>query len=117
MQVVAEMWEKPCFPIGAASEMVALHPQTLRRYEVLGLLVPARRAGRRLYSPRDIEHLRTISRLSTDLGLNLAGVEVIMRLNDRIQELQSEVDDLHTMKADLESQLAVLEERMRQVIA
>ncbi len=84
--------DEPCYVISVVSRMVNLHPQTLRYYERVGLIVPARSAGNvRLYSPKDIERLRKICRLTDELGVNLAGVEVIMRLTDTIQELQSEL--------------------------
>jgi len=111
----SEQWDQPCFAIGVASELVALHPQTLRRYEELGLVIPARRAGRRLYSPREIELLRYISRLSFELGLNLAGVEVIIRLNERIRELQAELDAQLAARTGLEAQLTALEDQVRRI--
>ncbi len=84
--------DEPCYVISVASRMVNLHPQTLRYYERIGLIVPARSSGNvRLYSPNDIERLRKICRLTDELGVNLAGVEVIMRLTDTIEKLQSEL--------------------------
>lgn len=114
MSPTPDAWDEPRYAIGVVAEMVELHPQTLRRYEDLGLLAPARRAGRRLYSPRDVELLRSITRLSSELGLNMAGVEVILRLNQRIHELQAEVDRLQHTRANLEMQIAVLQERVAQ---
>ncbi len=108
----SDAWDEPRYAIGVVAEMVELHPQTLRRYEELGLLAPARKGGRRLYSPRDVELLRSISRLSTELGLNMAGIEVILRLNRRIFELQAEVERLHRLRADLEAQLSALQEQL-----
>lgn len=84
--------DEPCYVISVVSRMVSLHPQTLRYYERVGLIAPARSAGNvRLYSPKDIERLRKICRLTDELGVNLAGVEVIMRLTDTIEQLQSEL--------------------------
>jgi DNA-binding transcriptional MerR regulator len=114
MSSTPDTWNEPRYAIGAVAAMLALHPQTLRRYEELGLLVPARKAGRRLYSPREVELLRSISRLSSQLGLNMAGVEVILRLNQRINELQSEVDILQGARTSLEEQIATLKEELRQ---
>jgi MerR family transcriptional regulator/heat shock protein HspR len=75
--------------------MVGMHAQTLRYYERVGLLTPSRSRGRiRLYSVSDINRLRHIQRLINDLGVNLAGAEVIMRMNERIQELAEEVERL-----------------------
>lgn len=82
--------DQPCYTIGVVAQMVRLHPQTLRRYEELGLVRPARRSGRRLYSLRDIDRLRQIVRLTEELGVNLAGVEVILRLREQLLALQAE---------------------------
>ncbi|MEJ5197542.1 MAG: MerR family transcriptional regulator [Anaerolineae bacterium] len=115
MTASPDLWDEPRYAIGVVAEMVELHPQTLRRYEELGLLVPARKAGRRLYSPRDVELLRYISRLSNELGLNMAGVEVILRLNQRINELQAEVERLQRIRLELEAQIAALEEQLSRI--
>lgn len=81
------------FVISIAARLVGLHEQTLRYYERAGLLEPARSKGRiRLYSLHDLERVRQIRRLTEDLGVNLAGVEVILRLTDRIRELESRLD-------------------------
>jgi MerR family transcriptional regulator/heat shock protein HspR len=73
--------------------MVGAHEQTLRYYERAGLLSPSRSAGRRrLYSPSDIARLREIQRLVSDLGLNLAGVDVIFRMRERMLALEAELD-------------------------
>lgn len=83
---------EPCFSIGIVSRMVNLHPQTLRLYEKVGLVVPARSPGNvRLYSELDVERLHKICRLTDELGVNLAAVEVIMRLTDTIEQLQREL--------------------------
>jgi len=87
--------DHPCYVISVVSEMLNLHPQTLRYYERIGLVVPARSAGNvRLYSQRDIERLQRISRLTSELGVNLAGAEVILRLTETIEELQAEMDEM-----------------------
>ncbi len=84
--------EEPCFSIGAAAQLVGLHTQTLRYYERAGLIHPARSKGRiRQYSRRDIERLEQIRRLTDDLGLNLAGVEVAMRMVERIAEMERQM--------------------------
>jgi MerR family transcriptional regulator/heat shock protein HspR len=88
--------DEPCYPISVVARMVSLHPQTLRCYERAGLVVPARSAGNvRLYSQADIERLRKICRLTDELGVNLAAVEVIMRLTDTIEQLHVEIEELH----------------------
>lgn len=81
------------FVISVAARLVGVHEQTLRYYERAGLVAPARSKGRiRLYSLHDLERVRQIRRLVDDLGVNLAGVEVIMRLTDRIRELEEEIE-------------------------
>src|SRR5437870_13724519 len=85
------------FVISVAARLVGVHEQTLRYYERAGLLEPARSKGRiRLYSLYDLERVRQIRRLTDEMGVNLAGVEVIMRLTDRIRELELRIDDLRT---------------------
>jgi MerR family transcriptional regulator/heat shock protein HspR len=79
--------------ISAVADRYHIHPQTLRLYEREGLLTPSRTEGNtRLYSDEDLETLETILALTRDLGVNLAGVEVIMRLTDRIRELEAELE-------------------------
>ena len=83
------------FVISVAARLVGVHEQTLRYYERAGLLEPARSKGRiRLYSLYDLERVRQIRRLTDEMGVNLAGVEVIMRLTDRIRELEHNIEDL-----------------------
>ena len=83
--------DEPCYVISVAAKLVRLHPQTLRYYDRIGLIRPTRTAGRiRLYSQRNIEKLRKIARLTEDLGVNLAGVEVILNMSERIEELHFE---------------------------
>jgi MerR family transcriptional regulator/heat shock protein HspR len=83
--------DEPCFVISIAARMVGMHAQTLRQYERAGLVRPRRTTGnQRLYSRADVERLRTVQRLVNELGINLAGVEVILRLRERIHELESE---------------------------
>ena len=87
------------FVISVAARLVGVHEQTLRYYERAGLVEPARSKGRiRLYSLHDLERVRQIRRLTDEMGVNLAGVEVIMRLTDRIRELEGR---LHELEAEL----------------
>ena len=89
--------EEPCFVISVAARMVGMHAQTLRYYERMGMIAPSRSRGRiRLYSQADITRLRQIQRLINDLGVNLAGAEVILRLNKRIRQMEQEVEGLRT---------------------
>ena len=87
--------DEPLYVISVAARMVDLHPQTLRHYERLGLLEPARTSGDiRMYSRRDIDRVRKIRRLIDDLGVNLAGVEVILNMSEQIEELREQVEEL-----------------------
>jgi MerR family transcriptional regulator, heat shock protein HspR len=99
--------ERPRYMISIAAELVGMHPQTLRIYESKGLVRPKRTPGNtRLYSEADLERLRLIQRLTTELGLNLAGVETVIRLEDELgkararlerleRELRREIRDVH----------------------
>ena len=101
------MHDEPCYVISVAARMVELHPQTLRYYERTGLIRPYRSKGnRRLYSPRDIERLLAICRLIDDLGVNLAGVEVIFNMRRRMQEMQEEMD---RVRAEFEEEIERLQ--------
>ena len=99
--------DRPRYMISVAAELVGMHPQTLRIYEQKGLVRPKRTSGNtRLYSEADIERLRLIQRLTSELGLNLAGVELVLRLEDELRkahrrierlerQLREEVDKVH----------------------
>lgn len=104
--------EEPCYVISVAARMVRMHPQTLRYYERLGLVEPSRSRGRiRLYSDRDIERLQHIQRLMTDLGVNLAGVEVIMNMTERLFKMESEMKEMQArMEAEINRLRAALRE-------
>ncbi len=85
--------DEPMYVISVAARLVHMHPQTLRYYERAGLVSPNRSRGRiRLYSQRDIDRLRKIARLTEELGVNLAGVEVILRLTERLDQVQHELE-------------------------
>jgi MerR family transcriptional regulator/heat shock protein HspR len=89
--------EEPCYIISVAARMVGMHAQTLRYYERMGIIAPSRSRGHiRLYSQADISRLRQIQRLINDLGVNLAGAEVILRLNERIRQMEEEMEGLRT---------------------
>ncbi len=82
------------YVISVAARMCGVHPQTLRHYERIGLVNPARTGGNiRLYSDEDIQRLRQVQRLIEELGVNLAGVEVIMNMTDRMERQQREFED------------------------
>ncbi|TKJ30886.1 MAG: MerR family transcriptional regulator [Chloroflexi bacterium B3_Chlor] len=100
------LYDEPCYVISVAAKIVDLHPQTLRYYERVGVIMPHRSEGnRRLYSPRDVERLRAIIRLVDDLGVNLAGVEVIFNMRRRMEEMQKEMD---RVRAEFEEETARL---------
>ena len=86
---------EPCYVISVAARMVGLHAQSLRHYERMGLVRPSRSQGRqRLYSQSDVNRLRHIQRLIQDLGVNLAGVEVVMHMNERMRLMEHEMQRL-----------------------
>lgn len=94
--------DEPLFQISVVSRMVGLHQQTIRSYERVGLIEPARSAGNtRLYSQEDIERLQQVVRLVNDLGVNLAGVEVILRMREQIEQLTKELEETRTELARL----------------
>ena len=98
--------QHPRYMISVAAELVGMHPQTLRIYEAKGLVRPKRTPGNtRLYSESDLERLRLIQRLTTELGLNLAGVETVLRLED----------ELHKMRLRLDRMEREMRERIRKV--
>ena len=87
--------DEPLYVISVAARMIGVHAQTLRYYERAGLIEPSRsRGNRRYYSERDLERLRRIKTLMDDLGMNLAGAEVVLRLTDRINELEHQAQRL-----------------------
>ncbi|MBN2470531.1 MAG: helix-turn-helix transcriptional regulator [Anaerolineae bacterium] len=90
----------PRYTISVVAQLVELHPQTLRKYEDCGLVVPQRSRGNfRLYTERDVERLRKIVRLTSDLGVNLAGVEIILNLTEKLEALQAELDEMQALLA------------------
>lgn len=103
---------QPVYMIGVAAELCGVHPQTLRQYERLGLVIPSRvGAKNRLFSDEDIARVRRIQRLTQQLGVNLAGVEIILRL----------LDDIEDMHVDLENQMAAyaaeVEQRVQNLLS
>ena len=87
--------DRPRYMISVAAEIVGMHPQTLRIYEQKGLVRPGRTPGNtRLYSDADLERLRLIQRLTTEFGLNLAGVETVLRLQDEVNRLRLRIERL-----------------------
>ena len=102
--------DEPCYVISVAARLVRMHPQTLRYYEALGLVTPHRSSGnKRLYSPRDIERLRKIGRLVGELGVNLAGVEVVLNMSERLEQIQM---DMERAEAEMGAEILRLRERL-----
>ena len=99
------MDDRPRYMISIAAELVGMHPQTLRIYENKGLINPKRTRGNtRLYSEADLERLRLIQRLTTELGLNLAGVEVVLRLEDELRKAHARLERLERqMREEIQS--------------
>ena len=86
---------RPLYMIGVVAEMLKVHPQTLRFYEKKGLLRPSRSVGRtRMYSAEDVDELARLLRLTRDLGVNLAGVEIVIKMRRRIIDMQKQIEDL-----------------------
>jgi MerR family transcriptional regulator, heat shock protein HspR len=99
------MNDRPIYMISVAADLVGMHPQTLRIYEQKGLVRPQRTAGgTRLYSEADVERLRIVQRLTTELGLNLAGVELVLRLEDELRKAHAQVERLQReLRAEVEN--------------
>ena len=106
--------EKASFMISVVADRYAIHPQTLRLYEREGLLKPSRTEGNtRLYSQEDLERLETILSLTRDLGVNLAGVEIILNMREKMDRMQREVDEfMNYVKHELARGLGDWEERL-----
>jgi len=89
------MPDRPRYMISVAADLAGLHPQTLRMYEARGLIRPARTpGGTRLYSESDVERLKLVQRLTTELGLNLAGVDHVLRLEDELRRMRRRMEQL-----------------------
>jgi MerR family transcriptional regulator/heat shock protein HspR len=98
--------DEPVFQISVVARMIGVHQQTLRTYERMGFVIPARSSGnQRLYSQHDVELLQRLRQYVEDLGVNLAGAEVLLRLNRRVEHLQDELDETRAELALLRSML------------
>lgn len=104
---------KPLFMISVVADMLDIHPQTLRLYEREGLVVPKRTSGNtRLYSQDDIDKLRRVLRLTRELGVNLAGVEVILSMREKMEQMHDMMEQLlHYIQTELHKQQAEPESR------
>jgi MerR family transcriptional regulator/heat shock protein HspR len=88
-------YDEPVYLISIVAKILNIHPQTLRQYERENLVTPSRSGGRiRLYSQKDIDRIKMILRLTRDLGVNLAGVDIILRLKGHVETLEQDVNDL-----------------------
>ena len=98
-------YEEPLFLISVVAKVLSIHPQTLRQYEREGLVEPSRTDGKmRLYSQKDVDRVKTILNLTRELGVNLAGVDVILQLKEKIDDLESTIEDLNKKLHEATSQ-------------
>jgi MerR family transcriptional regulator/heat shock protein HspR len=106
--------ERGRYMISVAADLVGMHPQTLRLYETKGLVSPSRTpGGTRLYSEADLERLRLIQRLTTELGLNLAGVEPVLRLEDELRRMQARME---RVERELRAEIAAVHKSYRREV-
>jgi MerR family transcriptional regulator/heat shock protein HspR len=102
------------YMISVAAELAGMHPQTLRIYEARGLITPKRSAGKtRLYSQEDVERLRRIQELTSEMGMNLAGVEKVFELEEELEKMRARMARLQTKTEELEHEMAVELERVK----
>jgi MerR family transcriptional regulator/heat shock protein HspR len=108
------MDDRPRYMISVAADLVGMHPQTLRIYEAKGLVRPKRTPGNtRLYSDADLERLRLIQRLTGELGLNLAGVETVLRMEDELAKMQQRLD---RMQREMRERIRTVERQYKREI-
>lgn len=106
--------ERGVFMISVAAELAEMHPQTLRMYEARGLITPQRSPkNTRLYSQEDVERLRRIQAMTAEQGLNLAGVETVLELEERLEEMRVELRRMRERAAEMEQRMADEIERVR----
>ena len=109
--------ERGVFMISVAAELAEMHPQTLRMYEARGLITPKRSPKKtRLYSQADVERLRRIQRMTTEEGLNLAGVETVLELERRLERMRVEIARMRKRATEMESRMADELARLRKSI-
>jgi MerR family transcriptional regulator/heat shock protein HspR len=109
--------ERGVFMISVAAELADMHPQTLRMYEARGLITPQRSPkNTRLYSHEDVERLRRIQAMTAEQGLNLAGVETVLELEERLEEMRAELRRMRERAAEMEQRMAAEIERARRSI-
>ncbi|MDQ2700608.1 MAG: helix-turn-helix transcriptional regulator [Actinomycetota bacterium] len=106
--------ERGVFMISVAAELADMHPQTLRIYESKGLITPKRSPkNTRLYSQRDVEKLRRIYRMTNEEGLNLAGVETVLEMEEKVKAMRAELEEMRSRASELEKKLDEEVERVR----
>ena len=106
--------ERGVFMISVAAELAEMHPQTLRMYEARGLITPKRSPKKtRLYSQSDVERLRRIQWMTNEEGLNLAGVEAVMKMEDQLARMRAELERMRERTKDLEREMNEEVERVR----
>jgi MerR family transcriptional regulator/heat shock protein HspR len=111
---MARARNKAGYMISAVADMFEIHPQTLRLYEREGLLLPSRSEGNtRLYTEEDIERLQVILKLTRDLGVNLAGVEIILNMRAKMEAMQQQMEELFTTLNNLARRARPQEEQPR----
>src|SRR3954454_22071615 len=102
------------YMISVAAELAGMHPQTLRIYESRGLITPKSSAGKtRLYSQEDVDRLRRIQELTSELGMNLAGVEKVFELEDELEKMRARMERLQSKTTELEQEMADELERVK----
>ena len=102
-------YDEPVYLISVVAKLMDIHPQTLRQYEREGLLKPSRTEGRmRLYSQKDIDRLKVILSLARDMGVNLAGIDIILQLKEEIEDLQKEVEKLKKEQGNIPKNRSIL---------
>ena len=106
--------DRPVYVISIAAELAGMHPQTLRIYEARGLITPKRSAGKtRLYSQGDVDRLRRIQELTSEMGMNLAGVEKVFELEEELEKMRARMSRLQAKTEELEHEMAEELERVK----
>lgn len=109
--------DEPCFTIGVVHQMIGLHPQTLRHYERLGLVRPHRKDSNiRMYSAKDLERIALIKRWMEEFGVNLAGVEVMLKMQEQIEQIREEADrERERLRQEYENEIRRLKDALVRV--
>ncbi|HKG36853.1 MAG TPA: helix-turn-helix transcriptional regulator [Solirubrobacterales bacterium] len=109
--------ERGVFMISVAAELAEMHPQTLRMYEARGLITPKRSPkNTRLYSQRDVDRLKRIQQMTSEDGLNLAGVETVLAMEERVEKMRGELERMRHRAEELERQMEAEVEKVRRAL-